>query len=61
MRSRALPLHVFDDVDAIREVRNHQYGGISPSPEDVAFALKSMERVAPELLRCLAPWLTRAD
>jgi hypothetical protein len=41
---------VFDEVDAMRDMRNNQYQGIEPSPQDVAYALAVMHRVVPRLL-----------
>lgn len=44
---------VFDEVDAMRDMRNNQYQGIEPSPQDVEYALEVMNRVAPRLLAFL--------
>jgi hypothetical protein len=41
---------VFDEVDAMRDMRNNQYQGIEPSPQDVEYALDVMDRVVPRLL-----------
>jgi hypothetical protein len=49
----------FDDMDAVRDIRNQQYGGIAPSEADVKLAVKSMNRIAPELLQMLSPFLSR--
>ena len=49
----------FDDMDAVRDLRNQQYGGIAPSEADVKLAIKSMNRIAPELLQLIAPFLSR--
>ena len=44
---------VFDEVDAMRDMRNNQYQGIEPTVQDVAYALEVMGRVAPKLLQYL--------
>lgn len=44
---------VFDEVDAMRDMRNNQYQGIEPSAQDVEYALEVMGRVAPRLLQYL--------
>jgi hypothetical protein len=44
---------VFDEVDAMRDMRNNQYQGIEPSPQDVEYALDVMGRVVPRLLQYL--------
>lgn len=44
---------VFDEVDAMRDMRNNQYQGIEPTAQDVAYALEVMGRVAPKLLQYL--------
>jgi hypothetical protein len=49
----------FDDMDAVREVRNDQYGGVPPSEADVKLAIKSMNKIAPALLGMLADHLPR--
>ncbi|HEY0822980.1 MAG TPA: hypothetical protein VGD76_04270 [Ramlibacter sp.] len=41
---------VFDEVDAMRDMRNNQYQGMEPTPQDVEYALDVMERVVPKLL-----------
>jgi hypothetical protein len=41
---------VFDEVDAMRDMRNNQYQGIEPSAQDVEYALDVMNRVVPRLL-----------
>jgi hypothetical protein len=41
---------VYDEVDAMRDMRNNQYQGIEPSPQDVEYALDVMNRVVPRLL-----------
>ena len=46
---------VHDEVDAMRDMRNNQYQGIEPSPQDVAYALEVMNRVVPRLLAYLNP------
>lgn len=38
-----------DEVDAMRDLRNNQYQGIEPTPQDVEYALEVMNRVAPRL------------
>lgn len=45
---------VFDEMDAIRDMRNNQYQGVEPSPQDVEYALDVLHRVAPRLLENLA-------
>ena len=44
---------VFDEVDAMRDMRNNQYQGIEPTTQDVEYALEVMNRVAPKLLAYL--------
>ena len=41
---------VFDEVDAMRDMRNNQYQGIEPTSRDVEYALEVMNRVAPRLV-----------
>ncbi len=50
---------VFDNMDAVREVRNGQYGGIPPGEGDVKMAVASMERICPALLALLADCLPK--
>jgi len=50
---------VFDDMDAVRDIRNQQYGGVAPSEADVRLAIKSMNKIVPELLRMLTAFLPR--
>ena len=45
---------LFDEVDALRDMRNNQYQGIEPTEEDVAYALNVMDRALPRLLERLA-------
>lgn len=47
----------FDDMDAVRDIRNDQYRGRAPTQEDVALAVKTMNTIAPRLLEKLAPLL----
>ena len=42
---------VFDEMDAVRDLRNNQYDGIAPSERDVEFALQAMNRLVPVLLQ----------
>lgn len=44
---------VFDQMDAVRDLRNSQYDGRPPTEADVALAIKSMERLAPVLLELI--------
>jgi hypothetical protein len=44
---------VFDEVDAMRDMRNNQYQGIEPSAKDVEYAVDVMNRVVPRLLEHL--------
>jgi len=41
---------VFDQLDAIRDLRNNQYQGIEPSEADVKLALSVLDRLVPQLL-----------
>ena len=43
----------FDEMDAVRDVRNSQYNGVPPSMDDVRLALASMHRLVPQLMACL--------
>lgn len=43
----------FDEVDALRDLRNNQYQGIEPSKQDVDYALQILNRVVPRLLEHL--------
>ena len=45
---------VFDEVDAMRDMRNNQYQGLEPTLQDVEYALDVMNRVAPRLLAYLS-------
>lgn len=45
---------VFDQLDAIRDLRNNQYQGIEPSETDVKLALSVLERLVPQLLHLLS-------
>lgn len=49
-----LSSNVFDQLDAIRDLRNDQYQGVPATSKDVDEALALMERVVPELLSLLA-------
>ncbi len=44
----------FDEVDALRDMRNNQYQGIPPSSQDVDYALQLVSRVMPRLVEHLA-------
>jgi hypothetical protein len=48
---------VFDDMDAVRSLRNDQYMGLAPTTGDVALAIKCMAQLAPQLLALLQPYL----
>lgn len=48
---------VFDQLDAIRDLRNNQYQGIEPSESDVKLALAVLERLVPQLLHLLSSWI----
>lgn len=48
---------VFDEMDAVRDLRNEQYDGRAPTEADVRQAIKSMERLAPVLLALVAEHL----
>ena len=50
---------VYDEMDAVRDVRNQQYGGVAPTEADVRLAILSMNKIAPELMRLLAPHLPK--
>jgi hypothetical protein len=41
---------MFDEMDAMRDLRNNQYQGIEPTSQDVEYALDVMNRVVPRLL-----------
>ncbi len=45
---------LFDEVDALRDMRNNQYQGIEPTEKDVAYALEVMNRALPHMLEHLA-------
>ena len=47
----------FDDMDAVRSLRNDQYMGLPPAAGDVALAIMSMEHIAPKLLNMLQQYL----
>lgn len=49
---------VFNDMDAVRDLRNNQYDGVPASQDDVKFAIVSMERLVPPLLHMLKEHLT---
>ena len=44
---------VFDQLDAVRDVRNNQYNGVPPSEVDVGLAVASMNRLVPQLMSLL--------
>lgn len=46
---------LFDEVDALRDMRNNQYQGVEPSEQDVEYALDVVGRALPRLLQHLAP------
>lgn len=48
---------VFDQMDAVRDLRNSQYDGRPPSDDDVTLAIKSMERLAPVLIELIKDYL----
>lgn len=41
---------LFDEIDALRDMRNNQYHGVAPSEADVAYALDVVGRTLPKLL-----------
>lgn len=45
---------LFDEIDALRDMRNNQYQGIEPSTGDITYALDVMGRALPRLLEHLA-------
>lgn len=45
---------LFDEVDALRDMRNNQYQGVEPSAQDVAYALDVVQRALPRMLEHLA-------
>lgn len=45
---------LFDEVDALRDMRNNQYQGVEPSEQDVAYALDVVQRALPRMLEHLA-------
>jgi hypothetical protein len=49
---------VFDEMDAVRDLRNNQYQGIAPTEHEVRLAVASMERLSPLLLSVLGAYLT---
>lgn len=49
----ALPTDTFDQLDAIRDLRNDQYQGVPASKRDVEDALAVMAHVVPQLLGLL--------
>jgi hypothetical protein len=48
---------VFDEMDAVRDLRNSQYDGVPPSEDDVKLAVASMKRLVPVLLALLSAHL----
>lgn len=40
----------FDDIDALRDLRNDQYQAIEPTTADIEFALKVLQKAVPALL-----------
>lgn len=50
----AMAQGLFDEIDALRDMRNNQYQGIQPSEADVAYALEVMHRALPPMLAHLA-------
>lgn len=47
----------FNDIDAVRDLRNDQYRGRAPATADVELAIKCMKAISPLLLDVLAPHL----
>lgn len=43
----------FDDMDAVRDLRNGQYDGVAPKAADVDFAQESLKHLYPLLLELL--------
>jgi hypothetical protein len=52
---------LFDEVDAIRDLRNDQYKGMEPKQQDIEYALEVLEKVLPKLLEALASNPLQAD
>lgn len=50
---------VFDQMDAVRDVRNSQYNGVPPTEADVGLALASMNRLVPQLMGLLQATVSR--
>lgn len=49
---------VFDEMDAVRDVRNSQYDGVAPTEADVRLALACMNRLVPQLMGLLQAFLS---
>lgn len=49
----------FDQIDAVRDVRNSQYNGIPPTEDDVALAQACMNRLVPRLMEPLLPLMSK--
>lgn len=45
---------LFDEMDALRDMRNNQYQGVEPSAQDVDYALDVVQRALPRMLEHLA-------
>jgi hypothetical protein len=45
---------LFDEIDALRDMRNNQYQGVEPSEGDIEYALDVVNRALPRLLEHLA-------
>ena len=54
---RARTEQTLSPLDAVRDARNNQYNGVPPSEADLALALSSMNRLAPQLMGLLPPAL----
>lgn len=50
----------FNDMDAVRDMRNSQYDGVAPSEDDVTFAHASLKRLYPVLLELLRRHLPKS-
>ena len=47
----------FDGMDAVRDLRNNQYDGVSTSEDDVKFAHETLKELHPLLLSLVKPHL----
>lgn len=51
--------NTFDQIDAVRDVRNSQYNGIPPTEDDVTLAQQCMNRLVPQLMEPLQLLLSK--